>query len=609
MPLPIEDYALIGDCRTAALVGRDGSIDWLCLPRFDAPSVFAALLGTADHGRWLIGPADPAGARVERRYRGDTFVLETTFRTVTGTVRVTDLMPIGSEYPLLIRRVEGLAGTVAMSQELVLRFGYAEALPWVRRVDGGLIAAAGPDALLLRGDPLPVAADHRHRGDFEVADGDQLDYTLAWYPSFRPEPGPIDVDAALVRTEDWWQDWADKSDCGPGTVRPAGRAAAGGEAHDRYAGAVHRSLLVLRALTHAETGGIVAAATTSLPEAFGGPRNWDYRYSWLRDAALTLEALLAHGYSAEAVAWRDWLLRAVAGDPEDIQIMYGLAGERDLPERELSWLPGYAGSTPVRVGNGAVDQFQGDVIGEVMVALDLARRAGVPHPGHAWPLQTALLDRARSTLGRPDSGIWEIRGEPRRFTHSAVMTWAAFDRGVRGVVDHGLPGPVDEWRRIRDELRAEIDQHGVDHDRGCFTQYYGSHGVDAALLQLPQVGFCAPDDPRMLATVTAIETGLINDGLVHRYRTERGVDGLPPGEYPFLACNFWLVEQYALTGRTKDAVTLMDRLLTFANDLGLLSEEYDPAGRRQAGNTPQALSHLALIRAADALSGHSTPLR
>lgn len=594
MPLPIEDYALIGDCRTAALVGRDGSIDWLCLPRFDSASVFAALLGTPEHGRWQIAPTETA--RVERRYRGDTFLLETTFHTASGVVRLTDLMPVGSPYPQVIRRIEGVSGSVEVAQELAFRFGYAEALPWVRRTAGGLLAAAGPDALLLRGDPLPVAHEHRHRGELTVGAGDRFDYTLAWHPSYTSPPEPIDVDAELARTEHWWSSWADRSDCGR-------------DPHDRYLAPVQRSLLVLRALTHVETGGIVAAATTSLPEAFGGSRNWDYRYSWLRDAALTLEALLAHGYSAEAVAWRDWLLRAVAGDPEDLQIMYGLAGERDLPERELSWLPGYAGSVPVRVGNGAVDQFQADVIGEVMVALELSLRSGIPHPGHAWPLQRALLDRARATLGRPDSGIWEIRGAPRRFTHSAVMTWAAFDRGVRGVEDHGLAGPVAEWRRIRDEVRAEIDRDGVDHDRGCFTQYFGGHGVDAALLQLPQVGFCPPDDPRMLATVAAIEAELINDGLVHRYRTEEGVDGLPPGEYPFLACSFWLVEQYARTGRDKDAQTLMDRLLSFANDLGLLSEEYDPDGRRQAGNTPQALSHLALVRAADAITGHHPPIR
>ncbi|HLT59772.1 MAG TPA: glycoside hydrolase family 15 protein [Microlunatus sp.] len=596
MPLAIEDYGLIGDSRTAALVGRDGSIDWLCLPRFDAPSIFAALLGTPEHGRWLIAPATTGPLEVERGYRGPTFLLETTFRTPTGSVRLTDLMPVGTEHPMLIRRVEGLSGSVAMAQELVLRFDYAAARPWVRRADGVILAAAGPDAVVFGGGPLPAAVDHRHRGEFLIEAGDRVDYTLAWYPSYRPRPALPDVDAALARTEQWWRSWAGRSD-------------RGADPHERYARAVQRSLLVLRALSHLETGGIVAAVTTSLPEQFGGPRNWDYRHSWLRDAALTLEALVAHGYSAEAVAWRDWLLRAVAGDPEDLQIMYGVAGERNLPERELTWLPGYADSRPVRIGNGAVAQFQGDVIGEVMVALELSRRSGIPHPAHAWPLQLALLDRAEQTLGRPDCGIWEIRGEPRRFTHSAVMTWAAFDRGVRAVVDHGLPGPADRWRKLRDRLRAEIDEHGVDHDRGCFTQYFGGHGVDAALLQLPQVGFCAPDDPRMLATVEVIEAELINDGLVHRYRTEHGVDGLPPGENPFLACSFWLVEQYALTGRTADASALLDRLLGFANDLGLLSEEYDPAGGRQAGNTPQALSHLALVRAVDALTGHHPPVR
>lgn len=590
--MKIEDYALIGDCRTGALVGLDGSIDWLCLPRFDSPSMFGALLGTSEDGRWLLAPTGGVQETI-RRYVDDTFILETTFRTDTGVARLIDLMSIDDGDGEVIRRVEGVEGTVEMRLEVAFRFGYGTALPWVRRVvddDGcdALIATAGPDAVALRGDSLPTAIDHVHQDTFTVAPGETREWSLAWHPSYEPIPRGTDHDDAIEKTRAWWQEWADQSVC-----------------DGSYPEEVRRSLLVLRALTDHKTGGIVAAATTSLPEKFGGSRNWDYRYCWLRDAALTLEALLAHGYFEEAQDWREWLLRAVAGDPEDIQIMYGVAGERDLLERELTHFEGYEGATPVRIGNGAVGQFQADVIGEVMVALDTARRSGVQEGQHAWPLQRALLTNVVRNYQRKDSGIWEMRGDPQFFTHSRVMTWAALDRAIRAVEDFDLDGPVERWTQLRAALRTEIEEKGWDAERNTYTQFYGSKGVDASLLQLPQVGFCEADDPRMLGTVAAIEEELLKDGLVNRYLTDDGADGLPPGENPFLACSFWMVEQYAHSGREDDARALMDRVVGLANDVGLLSEEYDLKAKRQAGNTPQALSHLALVRAADALSGRA----
>ena len=589
----IEDYAVIGDRHTAALVGRTGSIDWLCLPRYDSASTFAALLGEPEHGRWSLVPAGEV-VSTERAYVGDTFVLRTVHRVAGGAVEVVEAMPSGDRRADVVRRVRGLEGAVRMRQELVVRFGYGAVVPWVRRVPdpsagagGGeaLLASAGPDAVLLRtsGD-LPVADGRRHVGEFEVAAGEVVDLVLTWYPSHREPPPPLDVPSRLEATRAEWQAWADLR-----THR--------GE----HAEAVTRSLLVLRALTHEDTGGIVAAVTTSLPEEHGGTRNWDYRYCWLRDAALTLEALLLHGYREEAQEWRQWLLRAVAGDPEDVQIMYGVAGERELPERELAHLPGYEGAVPVRVGNGAVGQYQGDVLGEVLVALEAARRAGIAEDESSWPLQRALLGSVEEHWQRADSGIWEMRGPEQRYVHSRVMVWAALDRGVRAVREGGLAGPADRWAQLRDAVRAEVLERGVDPERGCFTQHEATREVDASLLQLPQVGFVAPDDPRMLATVRAIEEDLLQDGLVLRYRTGASSDGLPPGEHPFLACSFWLVEQYARSGRTEDAHRLMERLLALRNDVGLLSEEYDTTAQRHLGNTPQALSHLALVRAADAL--------
>ncbi|SMQ60930.1 glycoside hydrolase family 15 protein [Agreia sp. VKM Ac-1783] len=592
MSLAIEDYALISDCHTAALVGRDGSIDWLCLPRYDSPSTFGALLGDEDHGRWLLAPTSP-DATATRVYDGDSFVLITTWTTPTGVVEVTDLMPHGDRRADVLRRVRCVSGHVEMLEELVIRFGYATAVPWVRQSSENghpmLVAIAGPDALVRRG-PRLTAVDTRHQGRFAVREGSHVDISLTWYPSHRQPPQRLDVDERLVATKAWWADWS-KSLVHGGPYGPE----------------VIRSLLVLRALSHEDTGGIVAAATTSLPEAQGGVRNWDYRYVWLRDASLTLQVLISHGFAEEAVNWRDWLLRAIAGDPADIQIMYGLAGERDLPEREITSLPGYQGASPVRIGNGAALQYQADVIGEVMMALHEARLAGAEETEFSWPLQRALMSFVEENWTRPDNGIWEIRGELQHFTHSRVMIWVALDRAVRGVREFGLDGPADRWEKLRDDVRAEIEENGWDAERGTYTQYYGSTEVDASLLLLPQTGFCTPTDARMLGTVKAIESDLLNDGLVMRYRTESDVDGLPAGEHPFLACSFWLAEQWAGTGRLADAVTLMDRLVSFTNDVGLLSEEYDPAAGRQMGNTPQALSHLALVRAADAIARFSPP--
>ncbi|WEG08541.1 glycoside hydrolase family 15 protein [Microbacterium horticulturae] len=591
MSIPIEDYALLSNCRTAALVSREGSIDWLCVPRLDSGSVFGALLGDEDHGCWGLRPVD-ATATATRQYDGDTLLLVTRWEGSSGVAEVHDIMPIGKHGSVgedrvdIVRRVVGIKGLVEFDHTLRMRFDYARAMPWVRQIGTDetpeLVAMAGPDAIVLRG-ARAVASDHVHTGKIAVAEGQSVDLMLTWFPSHHQPPERLDVDDAVEHTRTWWQEWADKI-VHDGPHRPE----------------VVRSLLILRGLTNHVTGGIAAAVTTSLPEDFGGVRNWDYRYVWLRDAALTLEALLDHGFIKVAAHWREWLLRAVAGDPADLQIMYGLAGERDLAEREMPSLPGYADSAPVRVGNGAALQYQADVIGEVLVTLAAARDAGLNESAFSWPLEKKLVAEAARQLDRPDNGLWEIRGEPHMFTHSRVMVWATFDRAVRAVEVHGLEGPVEKWRELRTRVKNEIDEHGVTD--GHFTQYYGTTEVDASLLLLPQVGFCAPDDPRMLATVTKIESDLLQHGLLRRYRNATGVDGLPGAEYPFLACSFWLVEQYAATGRLDEARALMDRLCGLVNDVGMLSEEYDIENRRQAGNTPQAFSHLALVRAADALS-------
>ena len=628
MSTPLEDYALLSDLRTGPLVSRDGSIDWLCLPRFDSAAVFSAILGDADDGRWKLSAVD--GEVVERRYLPQTFVLETTWRTPTGTVRVTDFMPPSSTRADLLRRVECLEGHVEIEHDLRLRFDYARATPWIRRIDDreapALLSLAGPDGLLISGPLLnwpqadgdapgtdPTGPDSagggggggggseppspreeegarapRLVGAFPLAAGERLDWDLTWFPSYQEPPAPADPDRALAEAVQFWTSWSSQL-----TV------------HTDHDPLVLRSLLVLRALTHGETGGIVAAATASLPEYFGGGRNWDYRYTWLRDAALTIEVAITHGLTRGAVLWRDWLLRAVAGDADDVRIMYGLAGERDLTELELPHLAGYEGSRPVRIGNGAAGQYQADVVGEVMIALGRLRDAGVEEDEYTWGLQKSLLRYCETNLDRKDHGIWEMRGEVHYFTHGRAMMWASFDQGVRAVEEHGLDGPVERWRELRDHLRAEIDERGFDAELNTFTQTYGNQEVDASLLQLPHTGLIAYDDPRMLGTVACIERDLQGDtGLVHRYRTGAGLDGLEGDEYPFLICTFWLVEQYALSGRIDDAQRLMDQLLGYATDLGLLSEEYDPRTGRLAGNFPQAFSHLGLIRAADAI-GHA----
>ena len=586
MPAPIEDYALIGDGHTAALVSKAGSIDWLCLPRFDSASVFAAILGDERHGQWSLAPVGEAEL-VERHYEEETFILVSRWRTATGEVEVTDLMPYADRRADIVRRVRGLRGEVEMEQMLRIRFDYATAVPWVRQSGTKeapeLVAIAGPDAIVVRG-PRFRAVDHAHRAVTTVREGEVQDTVLTWFPSYRDNPEPLDVDAQLERTRAWWHDWA----C---TCSPPGA----------YDAEVRRSLLVLRVLTHEDTGGIVAAPTTSLPEDIGGSRNWDYRYVWLRDASLTLESLMLHGYAGEATAWREWLLRAIAGDPRDLQIMYGIAGERRLDERELDWLPGYEGSSPVRIGNGAFTQFQGDIFGEVMIALDGARQLGVTEDTFSWSLQRALLQYAEENLDQEDNGIWEIRGPHRRFTHSRAMLWAAFDCGARAVRELGLDGDGEHWESLRDGLRAEIMANGV-HADGYFTQHYDTDEVDASLLQLAHISFVDFDDPIMLKTVARIEQTLLRDGLPLRYRVESGVDGLEGDEHPFLACAFWLVENYARGGRLGDAEALMDRLIGLSNDVGLLSEQYDIAAHRQIGNTPQALSHLGLVQAADAIA-------
>lgn len=591
MPLAIEDYALIGDCHTGALVGTDGSIDWLCLPRFDSASTFGALLGDQDNGQWRIAPVGAARC-TSRSYLADSFILVTRWVTDSGEVEVVDLMPHGDRRADVVRRVRGISGTVSMEQVIRIRFDYSEAIPWIRKSpehDGSdrnqqaIIAVAGPDAVVIRGPHL-YPNDMTHRAEFDVVAGETVDTVLTWYPAHRTPPPPVEVDERIKHTLRWWQTWADG-------CRNLGR----------YDSEVRRSLLVLRALTHEDTGGVVAAATTSLPEQDGGVRNWDYRYVWLRDAALTLKVLMEHGFEAEALEWRNWLLRAIAGDPADVQIMYGLAGERRLTESEVKSLPGYRGAAPVRIGNQAYLQYQGDVFGEIMLALEKCRSIGIADTRFSWSLQVALLDHVEKHLDRKDNGIWEIRAEPKYFTHSRAMLWAAFECGIRAVREHGLAGPVERWVELRDILRDEIETKGFSVERNSYVQHYGATDVDASLLQLSQIGYVEADDPRMLGTVAALENDLLRDGLLLRYLTETDVDGLPGGEHPFLACSFWLASQYARSGRTDDAMVLLDRLVGFCNDVGLLSEEYDPANKRQMGNTPQALSHLALVGAADAL--------
>lgn len=594
MPLPLEDYALLGDTHTAALVGRDGSVDWLCLPRFDSDACFAALLGGPEHGRWLLAPAGEHRV-ASRRYRGDSLVLETEFTTGDGTVRVVDAMPVAAAdrdpHIDLVRRVEGVSGRVPVRTELLLRFGFGRTEPWLRTDQGRLVAVAGPHTVYLDG---PVGLEDVRSGavarEFELAAGQAVDFQLSWC-GLGQAPAPVlDAAATIDRTHRWWQEWADR-------CRYRGP----------YQAAVRRSLLTLKALTYAPSGGIVAAPTSSLPEQLGGVRNWDYRFCWIRDATFTLLALLEAGYTAEAVAWRDWLLRAVAGRPEQMQIMYGVTGERRLTEVEVGWLPGYEGSAPVRIGNAAADQFQLDVYGELMDALHQARSQGIAPDPDAWAVQRELMDFLESRWREPDEGIWEIRGPRRDFTHSKVMAWVAADRAVRAVTRFGLDGPVDRWRRLRAEIFDEVCARGYDPDRGTFTQYYGSAALDAALLLIPAVGFLPATDPRVTGTVAAVERELCPDGFVQRYSHGDGVDGLPPGEGAFLTCTFWLADAFALAGETERARQVFERVLGLSNDIGLLAEEYDTAKQRMVGNFPQALSHLALVETAGNLSGPGGP--
>ncbi len=587
----IEDYALIGDCLTAALVGKDGSIDWLCLPRFDSPACFAALLGDESNGRWLIAPEGPITS-VVRRYRGDSLVLETDFETAEGAIRVVDFMPPRGEASDLIRVVEGVRGRVAVRFELILRFDYGSVVPWVVRHDGGLSATAGPDRVRLvsAGGGHLRGEGFKTEGRFEVAEGDRIPFVMTYYASYEPEPEPVDADEALGSTLAFWDEWSSRC---------------------RYDGphrdAVLRSLITLKALTYRPTGGIVAAPTTSLPEEIGGVRNWDYRFCWVRDATFTLYALANAGYLDEAKAWRSWLHRAIAGTPETLQIMYGIDGRRRLPEFELPWLGGYEGSKPVRMGNEAAEQFQLDVFGELAATMYECTKAGLEPTDQGWQMGTALRAALEKFWREPDDGIWEVRGPRRHFTHSKVMAWVAFDRGVRAIEEFGLEGPVDRWRAARDEIHAEVCAQGYNADRGSFVQYYGSDLLDASLLMIPMVGFLPASDPRVKGTVEAIERELVEGGLVARYKPVEDVDGLPPGEGRFLPCSFWLADNLRALGRVDDADALLDRLIGHCNDVGLLAEEIDVKTGRMTGNFPQAFSHVALVNSVFARAGHRGP--
>jgi GH15 family glucan-1,4-alpha-glucosidase len=640
MPGMIEDYALIGDMQSAALVSRDGSVDWLCVPRFDSPACFAALLGDDRHGHWSLAPAavaeavdnvggssgpqtSPApqsgkpqsgqpqsgqpelarpgepqticeGIEVTRRYRGDTLILETEWRTPTGDIRVTDFMPPrDGKPPVLVRIVEGLSGSVDVSCVFRIRFGYGQVTPWVRRADSCLLAVAGPDSLWLDTPVTLTGRSFAHEATFTVTAGERVPFVLAWVPSHQSAPDRCDPLQAAEVTQRYWDEWVSRCTY-----------------HGTYREAVIRSLITLKALTFQPTGGIVAAATTSLPEDLGGVRNWDYRYCWLRDATITLEALLRTGYTGEASAWRAWLARAVAGDPGDVQIMYGVAGERRLDEWEADWLPGYENSAPVRIGNAAVNQRQLDVYGEVIDALSLGRASGIAVDRHVWSLQRALLSFLEKHWDEPDEGIWEVRGPRQHFVYSKVMAWVAFDRAV-SAVKAGASGPAGRWEAARDQIHREVCEKGYDEKRGAFMQYYGSSQLDAAVLLIPEVGFLPPDDPRVVSTVRAVQRELMSDGLVRRYQLgeanpgQLSPDGLPGSEGAFLACSFWLANALQMIGQDDEATELFERLLSLRNDLGLLSEEYDPRYGRQVGNTPQAFSHVPLIQAALNLDRHA----
>jgi GH15 family glucan-1,4-alpha-glucosidase len=584
MAMRIEDYAMIGDCRTAALVSRGGSVDWLCSPRFDSGACFAALLGSPENGHWTLAPAGGVKIKdVRRQYRPGSLVLETEFTTSSGVVRITDAMAIDSATPTVARVVEGLRGEVPIRSELIIRFDYGWIVPWVSSREGGVAAIAGPDELRLRswvphrGEGLTTVAD------FTIKEGQKIPFTLAWHPSTERAPAGLDAEEVIRDADGWWRDWSNRYD-------------ARSRNEDQ---AVVRSLLTLKGLTYAPTGGILAAATTSLPERIGGVRNWDYRYCWLRDATFTLLALVNAGYLDEACEWREWLLRAVAGRPEHLQIMYGLAGERRLTELELEWLDGYEGSKPVRVGNAASGQFQLDVYGEVADALYQAHRHGLRPLDDAWRMGQVLLHFLETAWKEPDEGIWEVRGGRRHFVHSKVMAWVAFDRGVRSVERFGYSADrLDRWKAARDAIHAEVCEKGFDPELNSFVQSYGSPHLDASLLMIPLVGFLPPDDPRMKGTVAAIQQRLVDQGFVRRYDSDADVDGLPPGEGAFLPCTFWLADNLALQGRRNEAREIYERLLAIRNDVGLLAEEYDPVAKRLLGNFPQAFSHVCLVNTA-----------
>ena len=590
----IEDYAMVGDLHTAALISTEGSIDWLCLPRFDSPACFNALVDTPKAGRWLLAP-EGGGECTRRRYRPGTLVLETEWETPDGKVTVIDFMPPRDGVANIVRIVVGVSGSVRMRGELVMRFDYGHIVPWVRHDEHGIHAVAGPDAAYLVTEAPLRGERMRTISDFTVTAGERIPFVLTWSPSHLGRPRNTDPEAALESTDEFWRHWS-------GKCRITGP----------YRDAVMRSLITLKALTYAPTGGIVAAVTTSLPEEIGGTRNWDYRFCWLRDATLTLQALLAAGYTDEASAWREWLLRAVAGDPADLQIMYGIHGERRLPEIELPWLQGYENSTPVRIGNGAAGQLQLDVWGEVLDCLALTRNALLNQPDDAWDVQVALMEHLETVWQRPDNGLWEVRGPQRHFTHSKVMAWVAADRMVKGIRNFGLPGPADRWEALRDTIHADVMANGFDAGRNTFVQAYGRPELDASLLLIPRVGFLPPDDPRVIGTIEAIERELMHDGFLLRYRPEESDDGLPGGEGVFLACSFWLVEALLGAGRRRESRELFERLLALRNDVGLLSEEWSAEAGRQLGNTPQAFSHFALVLSAlelheDAVHSSDTP--
>ena len=581
MSVPIEDYAMIGDCHTAGLVSKQGSIDWLCLPHFDSPACFAALVGAPENGHWSISPAEPSRA-IRRRYREGTLILETEFETQNGAVTLVDCMPPRKEGPNLLRSVVGVRGLVRMNLELLIRFDYGSVVPWVRRTDHGTSAIAGPDMVVLRTEAPLVGENLKTVSTFTVAEGQNVSFDLTWYPSHRTEPSPLDIDEAIQDTENWWREWSDRCSY-----------------QGKWRDAVLRSLITLKALTFLPTGGIVAAPTTSLPELLGGVRNWDYRFCWVRDATLTLHSLLDAGYHEEARQWREWLLRAVAGSPSELNIVYGLRGERRLTETELPWLTGYEKSAPVRTGNAAYQQFQLDIFGEVANTLFQCRQSGLgAAEGAGEDIAQTLLEFLEKGWDRPDEGIWEMRGPRRDFVHSKIMAWVAVDRAIRSVEQGWFSGEMARWKMLRNTIHEDVCTKGFDGTLNSFVQFYGSKHLDASLLMMALVGFLPADDPRVAGTLKAIETHLMEDGFVARYTQDPSVDGLPHGEGKFLPCTFWLADNYILQGRTAEALQLFERLLAIRNDVGLLSEEYDPVGKRLLGNFPQAFSHVGLVNTA-----------